>query len=158
MILNMEIKILKNIYIFSLLIFFISSHALFGQSFTTQRDDGTEYEYTSITMEQFNRIRNANEQNAVSVYIDFWDEVQTRYDRVIKGTRPRFSGDIYQIIKQNPPNPGEIVFLRYRNGVKSYMNIIFYNRVYSDTILLAYNRNEYIRLYNLYSNMVKNSR
>ena len=139
--------------------FALTDNLLFGQSYTTLDDDGTETTYTSITAEQFNRIRNANEQNAVSVWIQFLDVVQATYPRVIRGTRPQFSGESYWIIEENPSfSPNLVVWIRYRNGNKCFMNIYFFNRLFNDTISLVYNRTEYNRLYNLYTNMVRNAR
>jgi hypothetical protein len=138
--------------------FALTANLLFGQSYTTLDDDGTETTYTSITVEQFNRIRNANEQNAVSVYVEFFDIVQATYPRVIRGTRPQFSGESYWIVEENPSNPNLEVFIRFRNGNKCFMNIYFFNRLFNNTISLVYNRTEYNRLYNLYTNMVRNAR
>ncbi|GHU43569.1 hypothetical protein FACS1894190_14210 [Spirochaetia bacterium] len=129
-----------------------------GQSYTTITDDGVETEFTIITKEQFDRIRISNENSAVSMYVDFSDVTQATNNNVIKGTRPKYYGMTYQSIKENPPKSNELVWLRYRNGDKCFMSIGFYNKQFSNTISLAQNRAEYIRQYNLYTDMVKNAK
>jgi hypothetical protein len=57
---------------------------LFGQSYTTLANDGTVREYTSITLEQFNRIRTANEQSAVSVLVTFVDAYRLLTIKLLK--------------------------------------------------------------------------
>jgi hypothetical protein len=96
------------------------------------------------------------------VRVSFLDGIQAVNNKVIKGSRPVFSGESYWIIEHNPPITGQTVFLRYRNGNKCFMNIQFFNINFdvfiSGYISLVYNRAEYIRRYNLYTNMVKNAR
>ncbi|GMO36018.1 MAG: hypothetical protein Ta2B_16110 [Termitinemataceae bacterium] len=129
-----------------------------GQSYTTITDEGVEIEFTIITKEQFDRIRISNENSAVSVLVDFYDNTQATTSKVIKGTRPKYYGMTYQSIKANPPNSNELVWIRYNNGDKCSMNVSFYNKQFSYTISLAQNRAEYIRQYNLYTDMVKNAK
>ena len=150
----------KNMFYFTLafLIFFLTGNVLFGQSYTTITPEGIEIEYTRISEEQFNRIRSSHEQIAVSVFVDLYDDIQTTYHRVIRGARPRFSGESYWYIRANPSDEGEIAFIRHRNGDLFIMDIIFYNRIFSDTINLSNNRSEYIRLINLGTSMVRNAR
>ncbi|MDR0604961.1 MAG: hypothetical protein LBG80_11725 [Bacteroidales bacterium] len=155
----------KNVFCSAILLicgFILPAHILYGQSYTTLDDDGTQREFTSITSEQFNRLRATNEQSALSVLVQFYDVVQAINSKVIKGSRPNFSGESYWIIKETPVNSYEMIWVRYRNGNKCFMNICFYNIdlsvISGQFISLSYNRAEYIRRHNLYTDMVKNAK
>jgi len=141
-----------------LFVFVLINNSLFGQSYTTLTEDGIEIEYVSITEEQFNRILRSHEQSATSVFLDFYDVAQSNTDRVIRGTRPQFNGISYWLIRTNPQNSNEMAWIRYRNGNKCILDISFYDILFEDTISLKYDRNEYIRRYNIFVNMIRNAR
>jgi RNA polymerase subunit RPABC4/transcription elongation factor Spt4 len=154
------IGVVGALVIIGLVVGFSQSDAdkLAGQSYTQLGENGVEYEFTVITKKQFDRIRVSQENSAVSVLINFWDDAQRRMSaKVIKGTPPQFTGEDYFIIKQTPNPADRETWIRY-SGDKCFMNILFFDREFNNTISLRQDFAEYKRLYNLYTSMVKNEK
>ena len=84
------------------LLFLFAGVFAYSQTWTQYVDSDWDIEFTVITMEQFNRIVNAQETTANFVILEFWDEIQRQHSRVTSGSRPNFSGFYYLYIRWIP--------------------------------------------------------
>jgi hypothetical protein len=145
------------------ILLFVFGIAVYSQTWTVYGDDDWDYEYTKITREQFNRIVTANETRARGVMIDFLDGVeQEESGRIINGSRPSINGYYYLLVKTIPKtNDARIITsiilstVIYGNTRTGQMTIQFLTTIPDpEVISLYYNRNEYVRRYNIYIGLV----
>jgi curved DNA-binding protein CbpA len=126
---------------------------------------GLEYTATVITIEQFERIVQANEVTYDYVWLQFNDRSKIDFGKIISGTMPKFNGPYClsrELLPKNSYGSASLVYGNTQTGELSLQflsvdisafsgsNTLFNGRIIS----LRHNWNEYARIYNLFINLV----
>lgn len=143
------------------MIFLLLSNIVYSQSWTIQGGPSNDTEFTVITVEQFDRVRQANEFVARAVMVEFLDYTifmnAIRNAGTIRGSIPTFNGYFFLTTRLIPKNDAgrllagstsaNLIFGNTRTN--SIMSIRFLNTDnVNNSLSLRYEWNEYVRQYN----------
>jgi len=130
---------MKKIFLTAVLL--LLGNYLFCQTWTIRQDEDFDVEYSVITREQWNRLREQKLTQRPWVGIEYVDEIERKRtltpSRVISGTRPNLKGYYYLLYKVIPRNDAarnaisawymDTTFLRYGNTNTGYFSMSFFS-------------------------------
>ena len=147
-------------YVFLMIFFFVCGVMAFSQSWTIYGDNGSDWKYTVISKERFDRIVKVQEQTALSVRLDYLDGVLKR-NNLISGSIPDFNGNYYIYAELVPKNedarkhgPELRAAVMYGNSRTGIMSLMYFSIWLRGNILLKSDWDSYVQEYKKLINLV----